>query len=292
VRLSIQIHHGPIARIATYSICLVGLSLLSGCALAELAEFAELGAVEGGAAAALGVEAASLAEIADAGLVVRGLSAGGVELAAEGSLGSGPLRGSLSSLASRSGLTLATEEGAVTISGSHLLLTEDGAVSLRSASGRLATVGRLDRSVLYEIGPGRSLRPVGRLSATSRFDNTTALSSPNTRAVVRYTLRAGTKVDVMRVSGSWYEVRLGSGPTAWVPAASMLTSIALAAGGSPQLRSSDSARDDLDRLLRQAQVAGEARRSAPRQPPSNASVPSADVRALRQKIDLFLRGGS
>lgn len=280
----------PMARIAMQGICLVSVIMLSGCALAELGAFAEAGALEGGAA--LGAEAAALAEVADAGFVARGLAGGGVELAAEGPLGSGALRGSLESLASRSGLALATEDGAVTISGSRLLLAEDGAVSLRSASGRLTAVGRLDRSILYEIRPGGSMRPVGRLSAMSRVGTTPALSSPESGAAVRYSLQPGTKVDVMRVTGSWYEIRLGSGPTAWVPAASMLTSIALVAVGQGRLGNSGSSRTDLDRLIRQASADGEVRRNAPRPPPSTPSVPVADVRALREKVDLFLRGGS
>ena len=279
---------------------LLAVLLVTGCALAELSEFAEVGAGELGASSvaevaggsSLASEAAALARAADAGFAFRSVATGTLELVAEDGLAPGALRGELGSLATRSGIVLAAEDGAVSLSGSRLIIADEGTIALRSASGRTAVVGRLDRGILNEIRSDGTMRPVGRLKATPRLRESVVLSSPDTRAVVRARLTSGTHVDVLSVKNGWYELRLASHEMGWVPAHEMLLVVALSslASGTNPGSGSTATVHNLDRLVAKARAAGDARRALERHKRSSSRKTDPQVSELRQRIDSFLRG--
>jgi hypothetical protein len=198
----------------------------TGCTVIELEE---AGALELGTEVGIvtPAEVAAISEAEEMGLAMRALPEGGIELAAEDSLVPGALRNSLSRLAARSGVVLGAENGAVTFSGSNLVITEEGVIGLRGARGPIDVIGRLDRGVIYEFARSDlTVDAVGRLRAVVRHGSVPAVASPDTSAVVRQVLRPGNVVDVLRVNSSWYEVRVGPQETAWVPTAEMLLLLA------------------------------------------------------------------
>ncbi|MBW7934510.1 MAG: hypothetical protein H3C62_13080 [Gemmatimonadaceae bacterium] len=209
----------------TASVMLVVLLVLQGCVLAELAEVGAL-ETELGAGAAGAAEAALVAEAGEA-FAVRAAAAGAVELVAGEELAAGvEVRAALATLAERSGLVLASEEGAFAISESRLLLAEDGAVSLSRSAGPPQLVARFTRGLLYEAGPRASPAPFGRLRIVPRTADLRGLSGPASDAAFRRVLRSGTAVDVVQLRNGWFEVRLDPGTTAWVPVEAVLLGVA------------------------------------------------------------------
>jgi hypothetical protein len=213
-------------RLMALSVCLLLVAITSGCAAVELVE---AGALEIGAEAGLMTvaDAAAISEVAEMGLVMRAFP-GGVELAAEETLASGPLRASLARLATRTGAVLEADAGAIAISGSHLVIAEEGIIGLRSARGAIEAIGRLDGGVIYEVSRGNlAVSSVGRVRALARNGDVRALASPDANAAIRRVLKPGNGIDVLRVRDSWYEVRISPGDTAWVPVPEMLLTLAL-----------------------------------------------------------------
>lgn len=202
-------------RLAALLACIL---LLQHCALA----------LEG-AAEGLAVEEAAAAGAAEAGAVEAGgalsrVMVGGevLEAAAE----EGVLSRSLYELTRAGPITLdITEAGTISYEGSELgALTADGEIVARTPAGA-RLVGRLSEGRLWNVNStGGLANPVGRLRGFVPSRGIRLLDTPGgaTRVAI---LHDNLSAEVLRIHDGWYEVRLPSGETGWLPAALVLLSI-------------------------------------------------------------------
>jgi hypothetical protein len=202
-------------RFACLLLCTI--LLLQHCA------FALEGAAEGIAMEEVAAAGAAEAGAAEAGALSRIMIGGeALEAAAE----EGVLSRSLYELTRAGPITLdISEAGTITYEGSELgALTADGEIVARTPGGA-RLVGRLSDGRLWDVdSTGGLASPVGRLRGFVPSRGIRLLDAPGggTRVAI---LRNNLAAEVLQIHEGWYEVRLPSGETGWLPAALVLLSV-------------------------------------------------------------------
>jgi hypothetical protein len=208
-------------RVLTLLGCCTVVAVCSSCEF-----FADLGAADVGIGdAALGRAAALLESDAVVGRTLAGFElravAGEASVYTSEALAASPAyRGIFEELTTRGRLPLYRDAGGfLRIGESRLGVTTNGEFTLgRTVDGGLRVVGRISEGKVWEVDVlGRSVKPIGDVYAETIRGQVALRASPSAKGAFVDWVRPGVKVQVLRVSGDWFEVALHDGTSAgWV----------------------------------------------------------------------------
>jgi hypothetical protein len=215
--------HVAIACAASLAVALAG----AGCA-AELAEGGVAAAAGEEGLAAAGADVLSSEAVAGRAFAELSLRSGtaGLEVGtSEELLASRSFRALLEELSGRPGVRV-TAGGMLSVAGEPLVIEGDGAIVV----GR-RIVGRFSEGQLWEVDPaGDVSRPIGTIRGTTAGTGIRLRAGPSTDAEILIALRRGTAVEIIRVRGNWFEVRISQDRTGWIYGPLLrLTAVAAAA---------------------------------------------------------------
>lgn len=97
-------------------------------------------------------------------------------------------------------------------------LRAGGDVFLRDVAGVEVAVGRVWNGRVWGLDAGGNLSPLASITGTASAEVLQVLARPVRSARLVASLRKPVSFDVLRVRDGWYEIRISSGQSGWVPA--------------------------------------------------------------------------